>query len=144
VLEAALKNEQKLMADGNTARADLTRANYEFGMGTESDDGLVKVSLKPRRADQVLVAGAMFLHPKSGDLVRVEGALAKAPSFWTRRVDIVREYRRIAGMRVPVKVESIAEVKIAGASRFVMTYDYQRINGQIVGAPGAVANRRPE
>jgi hypothetical protein len=141
-LEAALKNEQRLLAAGGIERADLTTANYEFGAAEPSTDGLIRVGLKARRADQVLVNGAMFLSPRSGDLLRVEGALAKAPSFWTRRVEIVREYRRVAGIRVPVRVESLVQVKIAGDSRFVMTYDYERINDQVVGAPGAVANRR--
>jgi hypothetical protein len=141
VLEAALKNEQRLVANGDLARADFTRANYEFSGSESTREGLIKVVLKPRRADQVLVAGAMFLSAVSGDLIRVEGALARSPSFWTSRVEVVREYQRVAGVRVPVRVESTAQVKIAGASRFVMTYDYQRINGQIVGAPGTVATR---
>jgi hypothetical protein len=141
VLEAALKNEQKLSADGNLARADLTRDNYEFtSRGLQS--GLIEVGMKPLREDQVLVNGSMFLSPKTGELVRVEGALAKNPSFWTKHVEIVREYRRIGGVRVPVRLESNAVVKIAGASRFLMTYDYQRINGRTVGAPGVLANRQ--
>lgn len=142
VLEAALKNEARLVAAGDLARADLTRANYEFSADAVQHNGLIKVRLKPRRADQVLVDGAMFLSATSGDLVRVEGALARNPSFWTSRVDIVREYRRMAGMRVPVRVESLAQIKIAGVSRFLMTYDYQRINGQIVGAPGVIVDGR--
>jgi hypothetical protein len=32
-----------------------------------------------------------------------EGRLSKAPSFWTRRVEVVRYYRRINGIRVPVR-----------------------------------------
>lgn len=142
VLEAALKNEQKLVASGDLMRADLTRANYEFGSDFVTAGGLIKIAMKPRRDDQVLVDGAVFLSAKTGDLIRVEGALAKNPSFWTKRVDIIREYRRIGGVRVPVRVESIAQVKIAGECRFVMTYDYQRINGRTVGAPGVMANRQ--
>jgi hypothetical protein len=140
VLEAALKNEQKLLARG-VDRADFTLANYEFGETDQSSDGLIRVVLKPRRSDQLLIRGVMFLNPRSGDLVRVEGALAKSPSFWTKRVEIVREYRRIGTTRVPVRVDSMADVKIAGESRFVMTYQYQRINGQVVGAPTALARR---
>jgi hypothetical protein len=141
VLEAALKNEQRLAASGDLARAEITRANYEFRAAGSADDGLIKVMMKPRRDDQVLVDGALFLSPKTGDLIRVEGALAKNPSFWTKHVTIVREYGRIGGVRVPVRVESVAQVKIAGMSRFVMTYDYQRINGETVGAPGVMAER---
>ena len=58
-----------------------------------------------------------------------------APSFWTRRVEIVRRYERIAGVRVPVSIESVASVLIAGRSTFKMTYQYETINGQHVGDP---------
>jgi hypothetical protein len=142
VLEAALKNEQRLFEKGDLARADLTVRNYEFLAANQiQDDGLVRVALKPRREDQVLIAGAMWLNAGTGDLIRIEGTLARSPSFWTRRVEIVREYDRIGGVRVPVRVESTAQVKIAGVSHFVMTYDYERINGKLVGAPASSARR---
>ena len=46
----------------------------------------------------LLVDGTIYLNPDNGELVRMEGRLAKSPSFWTRRVEIVRWYRRIAGV----------------------------------------------
>ena len=67
--------------------------------------------------------------------MRIEGRLSKAPSFWTRRVEVVRHYERINGVRVPVAIESVASVLIAGRSTFKMTYQYETINGQQVGVP---------
>jgi hypothetical protein len=67
--------------------------------------------------------------------VRVEGRLSKTPSFWTRRVEVVRHYRRIQGVRVAVAIESVESVLIAGRSTFKMTYNYETINGQSVGSP---------
>jgi hypothetical protein len=85
----------------------------------------------------MLVNGSIFLRPEDGDLVRIEGLLSKTPSFWTRRVEIVRHYRRIAGIRLPVRFESVASVRIAGHSTFTMTYQYERVNGTQVGTPEA-------
>jgi hypothetical protein len=42
----------------------------------------------------------------------------------------VRRDARRAGARVPVEVRSLADVKLAGPSRFVMRYDYEIVNGQ--------------
>ena len=42
---------------------------------------------------------------------------------------------RIAGIRVPVAIESVAQVLIAGRSTFQMTYEYETINGLRVGTP---------
>jgi hypothetical protein len=88
----------------------------------------------------LLVDGSIFVQPGDGDLARIEGRLSKTPSFWTRRVDVVRRYERIAGVRVPVSIESVAHVLIAGRSTFKMTYEYETINGQHVGNPQPAAS----
>jgi hypothetical protein len=63
------------------------------------------------------------------DIIRVEGRLAKSPSFWTRRVDVVRHYGRVEGVRVPLGMESTAEVRVVGTSMFRMTSTYLEVNG---------------
>ena len=135
VLRAALEGEQKIWADHEPQKASFTDQNYTFDPGAPAPDGLATVAVKPRRKDILLVDGAIFVQPSDGDLARIEGRLSKAPSFWTRRVDVVRRYERIAGVRVPVSIESVAHVLIAGRSTFRMTYEYETINGQHVGSP---------
>jgi len=135
VLRAALEGEQRIWAAREPQRASLTAENYTFlerGVGPE---GLAAVAITPRRKDVLLVEGAIFVEPDAGDLRRIEGTLSKAPSFWTRRVEIVRRYERIAGVRVPVSIESVASILIVGRSTFKMTYEYETINGQHVGDP---------
>jgi hypothetical protein len=132
VFRATLETEKNLWATGEPDRSALTPANYVF-QDRGSEDGLATLGVKPKRKDMLLVDGAIFLRPEDGDLVRVEGALAKPPSFWTRRVEIVRQYRRVNGIRMPVVLEGVASVLIAGRSTFRMTYEYESINGQPVG-----------
>ena len=134
VLRAALDGEQKMWASREPQRASLTTENYQFQDGGRVE-GLTAVGIKPKRKDVLLVEGSIFLEPDDGELARIEGKLSKAPSIWTRRVDIVRRYDRLAGVRVPVSIESTAHVLIAGKSTFKMTYEYETINGQHVGAP---------
>jgi hypothetical protein len=64
--------------------------------------------------------------------VRVEGVLVKRPSFWTRRVEVTREYSRIGGARLPVMMSSVADVLFVGRSTFEMRYEYESVNGQPV------------
>ena len=135
VLRAALDGEQKIWANREPQKASFTHENYEFDAAASAPDGLASVSVKPRRKDVLLVEGAIFVQPSDGDLARIEGKLSKAPSFWTRRVDVVRRYERHGGVRVPVSIESVAHVLIAGRSTFKMTYEYQTINGEHVGDP---------
>jgi hypothetical protein len=135
VLFAALEGEQKLWSAREPQRASLTTDNYSFDEAQPAPEGLHSVGIRPLRKDMLLVEGAIFIEPDDGELRRIEGRLSKAPSFWTRRVEIVRRYDKVAGVRVPVSIESVAHVLIAGRSTFRMTYQYETINGQHVGNP---------
>lgn len=135
VFLAALDGEQKMWSAREPQRASLTPDNYSFEDAQPAPEGLHSVGIKPRRKDVLLVEGAIFLEPDDGELRRIEGKLSKSPSFWTRRVDIVRRYDIIGGVRVPTSIESVAHVLIAGRSTFLMTYQYETINGQHVGSP---------
>jgi len=139
VLVAALEAEARMRQNGDVRRSSLDPINYMFADNREEPDGLTRVEVRALRQDVTLINGAIFVEPE-GDLVRVEGVLAKRPSFWTRRVEVVRRYARIDGVRVPVSMESMADVLIFGRSSFTMTYDYQAINGTPL-APATAALR---
>jgi hypothetical protein len=134
VLRAVLDREREMIAAGETARASLAHANYEFQPNGVDDNGLANIVLSPRRKEPALVSGTMFLQPRDGELVRVQGLLAKSPSFWVKNVEIVRSYKRIEGVVVPVVVESTAHVRFAGPGSLRMTYVYSEIDGHRVGA----------
>lgn len=134
VLRAMLKREQEIASSGEGTRAALTAANYDFAEAVVQEDGLRYVLLKPKRKDTLLVDGRMVLSHDGRELLRVEGRLAKNPSFWTSLVNIVRHYARLDGVRVPVATESVAKVKLVGLSRLDVRYDYESINGRRVSA----------
>lgn len=137
VLRRALEREAEAFTRPELGRAALIPANYTFVEpgSVIPQDGLLSVLVEPRRKDSVLVRGRIFLTPDGADLVRIEGQLAKPPSFWTRRVDVVRRYERIDNVRVPVALESEAQILVAGRSSFRMIYEYAAINGREIGQP---------
>ena len=131
VLRPILVREQEIVSNGDGARSELTLDNYEFKeAGRDGNDAHV-VQLKPRRPDVMLVDGRAVLDD-GGDLLRIEGKLAKNPSFWTSLVNIVRRYARIRGVRVPVATETTAKVKFVGTAQLDVVYQYQSVNGQRV------------
>jgi len=132
VLMGVLDGERAAVAGGEDTRSSLARTNYEFQTTGLDDYGLAHVRLMPRRKERALVAGEMLLRPEHAELVRVEGRLAKNPSFWVRNVDIVRTYERIGGVVVPIAMDSRAHIRLFGAATFRMTYRYAEINGQPV------------
>jgi hypothetical protein len=137
VLRAVLDAERDAIATGETARSSLDRTNYAFESNGLDADGLAKVQLTPLRKDRVLVAGTMFLHPIAGDLIRLQGRLAKSPSFWVKDVDILRLYDRIGGVVVPVALESRAQLRLLGPATLRMTYVYSEIDGRPVASSQA-------
>jgi hypothetical protein len=130
VLRRVLEGEAAAVRAGDPAKAALTDANYNFFASELLDDETARIRIEPRRKDVLLVSGAILLTRGDGDLVQIEGRLSKSPSFGTRMVDVVRRYGRKNGIRVPLSVESISAVRIAGRSEFVMTYAYESINGK--------------
>lgn len=129
VLRPILETEAKVLASGDPSRSALTTDNYDIAGGELAEPGIVKLFAKPRRKDVSLIDGAVFITSDDADLVRIEGRMAKNPSFWTSRVNIVRRYDRIGGVRVPVRLDTTAQIKIAGRSSMSMIYDYEMING---------------
>lgn len=140
VFRSLLENEEQIFANGDLSRSSFTETNYELTPGDSVEPGLVKLFARPKRKDITLIDGAVYITDTDADLVRVEGQLARNPSFWTRRVDVVKQYGRIRGLRVPVRVESTAQMRIAGTATMTMTYDYEMINGINVSASQTVAS----
>jgi hypothetical protein len=138
VLRALLAREQELIGRGEADRAELTPANYEFEEPAAQGRGVRYILIKPKRKDMLLVDGRMVLNQDGTELLRVEGRLAKNPSFWTNTVNIIREFARLDGVRVPLTTESIARLKFAGLARMTVRYEYESINGR----PVSVSARR--
>jgi hypothetical protein len=132
VLRSLLDEEQRLIARGGSAGVAVSAANYQFKPEGVNEEGLAVVALKPLRKDRSLFIGRMFLTAADGDLVRIEGRLAKNPSFWVTRVNAVRSYRRINGVLMPVSLETTAQLRLLGSSALRMTYRYSHIDEQPV------------
>lgn len=134
VFRETLEAERRLWASGAPTKASFTPANYVFEDRGEAD-GVASLQVKPRRKDMLLIDGAIFLRPGDGELLRMEGDLAKPPSFWTRRVRVVRHFQRFAGVRMPVLLEAVANVRFVGPSWFRSVYEYETVNAERVGTP---------
>jgi hypothetical protein len=139
VFLSMLDNEEQMFATGDAARSGFNSVNYDLTPADPAEGGLVKLFARPKRRDVNLIDGAVFVTDSDADLVRVEGRLAKNPSFWAKRVDVVKQYGRIGGLRVPVRLDSTAQMRLAGTSTLTMTYDYEMINGVTVTPSHAVA-----
>jgi hypothetical protein len=131
VLRALLEAEAESWRAGVRDAAALTPENYVFTLLSRSREGHVVIGLQPKRRDARLIDGTLTVR-EDGSPLRLEGYLAKSPSFWVKRVHVVKRFARIGSLTVPTAVESTADVKLVGQSNFSMEYRYQEINGRPV------------
>ena len=111
----------------------ILRPATVYGPGSRDVVGEIARAIRGR--NMLLVDGAIFLRPEDGELLKMEGDLAKPPSFWTRRVRIVRHFRRFAGVRMPVSLDAVANLRFFGQSTFHAVYEYETLNAERVGTP---------
>lgn len=124
-----LKEEKKVIKKLKPETTEFNGRNYTVTPKNTTKDGFIVLWSKPLRKDHFLIDGDLFVTP-SGELVRLEGKLVKDPSRWTNNVRVVREYQRIAGIRMLVKQSSKADLILGiGESSLEAEYVYTSVNG---------------
>ncbi|GBC81562.1 hypothetical protein HRbin10_00674 [bacterium HR10] len=136
VFRRLLESEVETAAGRNLHDSSITPANYRFELlGEEDVDGFhcFVVRALPTRKDKYLFDGRIWIEANDFAILKIEGQPAKNPSFWIKRVEFVRRYRKIGEFWLPLKDESVTQVRIVGTN--VLTIDYT--NYEIVrgGAP---------
>lgn len=131
-LESVLRREVEASRTDGAGRMTFSTDNYRYDLDTQRTP--VSIALTPLRRDERLISGRATLDQVTGALLRVEGTLAKSPSFWVRDVRIQRRYATFAEATLPVEVESTAKVRMFGTARMHMTIRYESIAGRPVEA----------
>ena len=131
VFRELLKAEADSWRSGARDEAALTLENYAFRQLPADPDGQARFEVTPKRSDPRLVDGVLTVSA-DGYPLRLEGRLAKSPSFWVRRVTVVKRYDRVAGVALPISIESLADLKLFGQSTLTMRYRYSEVNGRTI------------
>lgn len=126
-----LRNEAEAHRGGARDDAALTLANYQFAPAQATRSGQLQIRLTPRRHDPQLIDGVLIVSA-DGYPIRLEGRLAKSPSFWVKSVTVVKQYGRFGGIALPTSIESLADLKMFGRASFTMRYRYSEVNGRSV------------
>lgn len=131
VFKPLLETEVQTAAGTNRRDSSITPANYTFELiGEEDVDGYHSfvVHALPKREDTYLFEGKVWIEAAEFAIVRIEGRPAKNPSFWTKKVNFVRRYQRIEGFWLPLKDETVTEVRLFGKNFFTIDYGNYEIN----------------
>jgi hypothetical protein len=136
VFKPLMESEVETAAGRNRHDSSISPDNYTFNqLGEEEVDGhhCFVVQATPKRNDTYLFKGKIWIHAAEFAVVQIAGQPAKNPSFWIKQVDFVRRNQKIGEFWLPLKDESITQIKIAGKN--ILTVDYAHYEIARVGVP---------
>jgi hypothetical protein len=133
VLRKMLESESQTSHPDARAKTRLSPDNYEFRMiGQESvgNRTAFAIEVTPKRRDQYLFAGRIWVDAEDYALVRAEGNPAKNPSFWTKHVHFVHTYQKNGPFWFPLCTESVTDARIFGRTDLTIEYFDYKPQGQ--------------
>jgi outer membrane lipoprotein-sorting protein len=126
VFRRLLEAEQESMQDENQQRSAIMPENYTFRLvsyeKTDQDEFYV-LQAQPRTKNKFLFRGRIWVDAKDFAITRVEGEPAVNPSWWTKKTDFTRTYKKVGDFWLPQANESVTVVRIVGTA--VLTIKYQ-------------------
>jgi outer membrane lipoprotein-sorting protein len=127
-LHQALETESEISRPQSRPRALITTDNYTFQMvGTALLNGRMAYVLDavPKREETYLFRGKIWVDAQDYALARIEGELAKTPSFWIRRVSFTLEFRKSGEYWFPWSSTSTSDVRVFGPTDVnIRFFDY--------------------
>lgn len=142
VFKPLMESEVETSAGRNRHDSSISPNNYTFHLlGEEDVNGYhcFVVQAIPKRNDTYLIRGEIWIHATEFAVVQIAGQPAKNPSFWINRVDFVRRYQKLGEFWLPLKDDSITQVKIVGKN--ILTIDYAHYEIVRVGDPVLLVGR---
>ena len=138
VLRKMLESESETSQPTTRPMTRMVPQNYEFRLiGSESLQGrpAYVIDVIPKRSDKYLFRGRIWVDAADFALARAEGEPAKNPSFWTRSVHFVQQYRKSGPFWFPVETTSVTEAHIFGTTDVSIRYfDYSPVSNSARGS----------
>lgn len=129
IFKRMLQTEKEAVTEENQSRVALNQDNYRFALaGFESmpTGPSYILSVEPRTDNKLLYRGRIWVDAEDFAVVRIEGAPAKNPSFWTKATKIEQVYAKVGSFWLPLSNRSSSEIRLGGHASFTIDYqDYQ-------------------
>lgn len=121
VVRHLLDHERKAAAEG-TAPGAFTSDNYNFSMlGEEKLDrhDCYVLKLEPKSKATNLIDGRAWVDKQTYLVRRVDGEMAKLPSWWLKSVHVTLDFSEVDGMWLQSRTRAVADVRIFGRHTFL-------------------------
>ncbi len=122
--------KSKPTSNDTNARTAISSDNYNFNfVGEVTLDGqsCYVLGLKPKRRENNLISGQVWVDKSSFLIRQIEGEVEKTPSWWLKKVRVRLVFADLEGIWVQTNMEAIADVRIVGAHTLTSRIlDYRR------------------
>ncbi|HWR14118.1 MAG TPA: hypothetical protein VN577_04785 [Terriglobales bacterium] len=101
----------------STPPTAIVRDNYDFSyVGEDIVEGVKchVLEIKPKRKEPGLIDGRAWVDPHSFLIRKIQGQLAKSPSWWVRGVEVVVLFNLMDGIWTQTYSNAVADVKVLG------------------------------
>jgi hypothetical protein len=130
VITRLLQSEVDHVEKGDPSESAINSKNYKFyykGMEAVNGHDWHVFQVKPRRKAPGLFKGKIYLDVHSGNLRRVEGQVAKSPSFFVKDLEFVQDFDDVEGFTFPTELRSKAKARIIGRALVTIIHKGYRI-----------------
>ncbi len=132
VFRRLMESEADAAAGRPRRDSSISPENYDLRLvGQEDVDGYkcFVVEAVPKRRDKYLFEGTIWIDAREFAIVRIAGRPAKAPSFWVKRADFVRQYQKRGEFWLPAREETIIHLRIYGKRILTIDHHSYEVNG---------------
>jgi hypothetical protein len=132
VVRQVLDSESAMVAGGPQAwsGALVSRDNYTFtDLGESTLDGkrFYLLGLMPRRKEKDLITGRAWVDKRTFRIRRIEGEMAKSPSWLLKKVHVRLDFSEVSGLWLETAMEATADVRFVGSQTLhAQTLDCRR------------------
>jgi len=134
VLNRLMDSERSTASGKEHHDSAITPENYVFHLLGEEDSGqhhCFVVEALPKRQDKYLFQGKVWIDNIDLAVVKIAGHPAKKLSFWISRADFVRQYEKIGDFWLPIKDETLVDIKLYGRKILRIEHHIDSINGVV-------------
>ncbi|HTC95504.1 MAG TPA: outer membrane lipoprotein-sorting protein [Terriglobales bacterium] len=115
IVRQVLEHEKTAAQDESSH--EISRRNYDFKLlRTDQYQGqpCFVLQLIPKRLDKTMIRGEAWVDTATYLIHRIDGELAKSPSWWVKDVHVTLDYGTVAGMWLQTTMLAIAHVRLFG------------------------------
>jgi hypothetical protein len=132
VLRRLMESEAEVSGGEEHRDSSITPANYTFDLLGQEQVGPYQcfvVQANPKRRDKYLFEGKVWIDARDFAIVKIAGQPARKLSFWIERAEFVRQFQKVGEFWLPLRDETLVEVKWYGKKIVTIEHQAYTLNG---------------